>query len=132
MTETIDISRPTAAPDRLSLGAVIQETIRRFTVSRRGLIIIAIALVIGGLAANWGWMIALGVAPVILSLAPCALMCAVGLCSMKFMGGGAACADSESSTASKIPAGAREATPLAPAADPRSSGSALSRSSSGG
>ncbi len=40
-----------------------------------------------GLSLNWGWLVAVGAAPVILSLAPCAIMCAVGLCGMKMMGG---------------------------------------------
>ena len=29
---------------------------------------------------QWSWLIAIGVAPVILSVAPCAAMCALGLC----------------------------------------------------
>ncbi len=40
-----------------------------------------------GLSLNWGWLVAVGAAPVILSLAPCAIMCAVGLCGMKMIGG---------------------------------------------
>ena len=127
MMETIDMSRQTAASARLSVGASVLEVLRRSIGNRRGLIIVAIALVIGGLAANWSWMVALGVAPVILSLAPCALMCAVGLCSMKFMGGGSACADSESSTAPKTAAGGGETAPLASAADPQTSGPTFPR-----
>ena len=44
-------------------------------------------LLIVGLFVNWGWLVAVGAAPVLLSLAPCAVMCALGLCSMKMMGG---------------------------------------------
>jgi hypothetical protein len=33
-----------------------------------------------GLALNWGWLTAAGIAPVLLSLLPCAAMCALGLC----------------------------------------------------
>ena len=41
------------------------------------------ALIIGsGLYLNWATMVALGFAPLILTLAPCALMCAFGLCGM--------------------------------------------------
>ena len=36
-----------------------------------------------GAALNWGWLVAAGIAPILLSLAPCALMCAVGACCMK-------------------------------------------------
>jgi hypothetical protein len=44
------------------------------------------ALVIG-IVLNWGWLVAAGVAPVLIALAPCAIMCALGLCSMKMSGG---------------------------------------------
>ena len=43
-----------------------------------------------GLSLNWGWFVANGLAPLILALAPCAVMCAVGACAM---GGGKKCAD---------------------------------------
>ena len=33
-----------------------------------------------GLALNWDWLTAVGVAPILLSLAPCAAMCGLGLC----------------------------------------------------
>jgi hypothetical protein len=41
-------------------------------------------LVIGGsgLALGWGWLTAIGVAPLIASAAPCLVMCAVGVCMM--------------------------------------------------
>ena len=31
---------------------------------------------------NWGWLVAVGAAPLILSLAPCIAMCGLGLCMM--------------------------------------------------
>jgi len=33
-----------------------------------------------GLALNWSWLTAVGVAPILLSVLPCAAMCALGLC----------------------------------------------------
>jgi hypothetical protein len=33
------------------------------------------------------WLVAAGIARVLLTLAPCAIICALGLCSMKMMGG---------------------------------------------
>ena len=50
--------------------------------SPRGLIFSGIVIVGAGLALGWNWFAALGVAPLILSLVPCALMCALGLCMM--------------------------------------------------
>ncbi|MEO1910036.1 MAG: hypothetical protein ABGX10_06400 [Paracoccus sp. (in: a-proteobacteria)] len=49
---------------------------------RRTLILAALALVTAGMATNWGWLVAVGAAPLILSLAPCIAMCGLGLCMM--------------------------------------------------
>lgn len=48
----------------------------------RGITLGAVALAVGGAALGWPWLVALGVAPILLSLAPCAVMCALGLCMM--------------------------------------------------
>jgi len=56
----------------------------------------AIALVLAavglGLFFGWGWLVAVGVAPLLISAAPCVLMCAFGLCMMRK--GGGSCAKS--------------------------------------
>ncbi|UWS81685.1 hypothetical protein N1037_20750 (plasmid) [Phaeobacter sp. G2] len=70
---------------------------------RRGLILGAMALIGAGLWLNWGWVAAIGAAPLILAVAPCAVMCGLGLC---MMGGSKACAAQKSSDAS--PDGARD------------------------
>lgn len=49
---------------------------------RRSLILAAMAIIAAGMALNWGWLVAMGAAPLILSLAPCAIMCGLGLCMM--------------------------------------------------
>ena len=40
------------------------------------------AIVVGGLTLNWGWLTAIGVAPILLAMAPCGIMCALGVCAM--------------------------------------------------
>ena len=65
-----------------SIRAVASSFLRRWLTGRRGLIVAAIALAGGGLALGWNWLVAVGAAPLILSLAPCAAMCALGLCVM--------------------------------------------------
>ena len=47
---------------------------------RRGLIVLAIVALAAGVWLNWGWLVSLGIAPLILSVLPCAAMCALGLC----------------------------------------------------
>ena len=75
------ISNP-SRPVQNSLANNVQSAARRILGNRFGLL--AIAALILGLAAysNWGWLVAAGLAPLLLSIAPCAAMCALGLCSM--------------------------------------------------
>lgn len=67
------------------------DRVRRYFGGRRGLIILTMAIVGAGLALNWSWLVAVGVAPVLLAFAPCAAMCALGLCMNKM--GGKSCPD---------------------------------------
>jgi hypothetical protein len=49
---------------------------------RRVLIGIASAVLVAAATLNWGWLVAIGIAPLLLAMAPCAAMCALGLCAM--------------------------------------------------
>ena len=53
---------------------------------RRGLILGAIVMTAGAAALGWPWLVAAGLAPLLLSLAPCLAMCGLGLC-MRGMSG---------------------------------------------
>ena len=61
----------------------------RMPFGRRGWFIAGFALIAAGMVLNWGWLTAIGAAPLILALAPCAAMCAAGLC---VIGGSKTCA----------------------------------------
>lgn len=67
----------------------------RIPFGRRGLILIAMVVIGAGLWLNWGWAVAIGAAPLILALAPCAVMCGLGLC----MKGGSKSCSSKSGSA---------------------------------
>lgn len=57
--------------------------------NRRTLTIAAMATAVGtGMVFNWGW-VTIGIAPLILSVLPCLVICALGLCAAKLFGGGA-------------------------------------------
>lgn len=93
MTSTIDrlpssATRAASAALRSLLGS-----------RRRQLLLAAIVLALG-LALKWNWLVAIGVAPVILSVLPCVVMCALGLCMMKMGPSGSASpsADAPSTT----------------------------------
>jgi hypothetical protein len=57
-------------------------------------IALAFAAVGLGLFFGWKWLVAVGAAPLLISAAPCVLMCALGLCMMRK--GGGSCAKSGS------------------------------------
>ncbi len=44
------------------------------------LILIGGVAVAAGLASSWNWFAAVGLAPIIIALLPCAAMCALGIC----------------------------------------------------
>lgn len=52
----------------------------RMPYGRQGWLVAALALVTAGAALNWGWLTAIGIAPLLLSFAPCAVICAAGVC----------------------------------------------------
>ena len=65
-------------PNTLSIANLAARTI-----GQPILLVASGALIIGaGLYLNWPAIAALGLAPLILTFAPCALMCALGLCAM--------------------------------------------------
>jgi hypothetical protein len=41
---------------------------------------LAVAVLGAAAVLNWGWLAALGIGPLLLAVAPCAAMCALGLC----------------------------------------------------
>jgi hypothetical protein len=49
--------------------------------ARRRLLLAGLTVVIGsGIALNWGWLTAVGLTPILVSLAPCGVMCGLGNC----------------------------------------------------
>jgi hypothetical protein len=78
----------------LSLAQTTVALLRHYLGGRRSLIVLTVLALGAGLILNWGWLVAAGIAPLLLALAPCAAMCALGLCMNKT--GGKSCS-SESS-----------------------------------
>lgn len=78
-------SNSTRTPDT-SLTRDLLDIVRYHLRSRRGLIVLASVTIVAGLAFNWSWLVAVGIAPLLLAGLPCIAMCALGLC-MRGMGG---------------------------------------------
>jgi hypothetical protein len=68
---------------------VVLSPLAIFRSGRHRLVLGVLALGVIAIAAGsqWSWLVAIGVAPLLLSIAPCAAMCGLGLC-MHRMGGG--------------------------------------------
>ena len=60
--------------------------LRRHLGGRRILWLIAAVALAAGLTLRWNWLVAAGVAPIIVGLLPCAAMCALGFCAFKAVG----------------------------------------------
>jgi len=73
----------------LSLPQTALGLLRHYLGGRRGMIVLALAAAGIALYLGWGWLAAVGLAPLLLALAPCAAMCALGLCMNR--GGGRSC-----------------------------------------
>ena len=59
---------------------------RWFPRGRSALLWIGIFAIGAGLVLGWDWLVAAGVTPLLLSVLPCLVMCAVGLCAMRGSG----------------------------------------------
>ena len=109
---------PTESPRAVPLGQDMQRFLRFWLGDRRVMIGIAVAAVIAGAALGWDWLVAAGLAPIIIGALPCVAMCAIGLCAMGK--GKAACgkrATTDAATNRDGPSSARRAATREPAAN---------------
>jgi len=75
---------------------------RHYLGGRRALVILAIAALIGVVALNWNWLVAAGIAPLLLTARPCRVMCGLGLCMNKLIGGSCASQATQTKTSEPI------------------------------
>lgn len=68
------------------LSRDILYALRYYLGGRRGLIALATIALATGLAFNWNWLVAAGIAPLLLTALPCLVMCALGLCMNRMAG----------------------------------------------
>lgn len=73
------VSEP-ANPAPRSFAGDLLYAARYYLGNRIGLAVIAAAALGLGAYYNWGWLVAIGLAPILLSALPCVAMCALGLC----------------------------------------------------
>jgi hypothetical protein len=94
--DTLEITKPTPAlsmpePESAASPAVASccstaafppDVVRSWLGNRRVLAVAGLALGGAGLALGWDWLAAVGIAPLLVSLAPCLVICALGMCVM--------------------------------------------------
>lgn len=68
-------------------GTVSRIAIRRYFANKWFLLAVAGLALVGIAAAGWSWLVAAGIASVLVSVLPCLVMCGLGLCMHKFIGG---------------------------------------------
>jgi hypothetical protein len=78
--ETVNATKASLAQDWLS-------ALRYWLRGRNGVIALIVLAVVAGAALNWSWLVAVGIAPLLITVLPCAAMCALGLCVNKMAGG---------------------------------------------
>lgn len=69
-----------------SLGRDIFHAVRYYLGGWRGPAVLATVVTVAGFAFGWSWLVAAGVAPLLLSVLPCVAMCALGLCMNRMTG----------------------------------------------
>ena len=82
-----------------TLGQDLVSLARHWLGGWRGLLIVSGLLAVGGAVFNWSWLVAAGIAPIILAVLPCVAMCALGLCMMNKAGGASCSSVNSDSTA---------------------------------
>lgn len=74
------------------------QTARRYLTGWRGSIILATLALAAGLALDWSWLVAAGIAPILISVLPCLAICALGLCMHRRGGRSCSAEDTSSKT----------------------------------
>ena len=77
--ETLGATKPSLAQDWL-------HAVRYWLRGRNGVIVLLVLAIVSGAALNWSWLVAVGIAPLLITVLPCAAMCALGLCMHRMSG----------------------------------------------
>lgn len=95
-TSAITIDPPGHAPTRFASRVWRILTLGDRLGRRAAVVVWLSAAIAASLFLGWGWLVAVGLSSIVLSLLPCAAMCALGLCA----GSAKKCSDQ---TAAKAP-----------------------------
>jgi|SRR6516165_96699 len=99
------VAKPTETAE-VPLSRLGLNLARYYLGNRSALLVLGAGVLLAGIGLNWSWLVAAGIAPILLSTLPCLVMCALGVCML--------CRSSEKQTAARDAADA--ATSSAPLA----------------
>jgi hypothetical protein len=85
-TENTYMDQPEVTKASTSCASRKQRRLLPWLPNNGVLLMAAVAAIGGGFVLNWGWLVAVGLAPLILSVLPCIAMCALGVCICKLAG----------------------------------------------
>ena len=68
-------SQETVSATKASLAQDWLNALRYWLRGRNGVIALIVLAVVIGAALNWSWLVAVGVAPLLITVLPCAVMC---------------------------------------------------------
>ncbi len=109
----------TTEQPELSLTRDLIHVARYYLGRPRVLLILATIAIVAGLVFNWSWLVAAGLAPILISTLPCLIMCVFGVCMMCRSG------DKQSAPVRDAAGSASPPTTLAVAAPDKSSAGTL-------
>jgi hypothetical protein len=89
-----------------SVGHDLSDAARHYVGGRRGVLVLATIAGLAGIGLSWNWLIAAGIAPVVLTVLPCLVMCGLGLCMNKLLGNSCASGPAQSNSTDPVQSGA--------------------------
>ena len=75
------VAKPTESAE-LPLSRLGLNLVRYYLGNRWVLVALGAGVLVAGIALNWSWLVAAGIAPILLSTLPCLVMCGLGLCML--------------------------------------------------
>ncbi len=103
-----------AAPAGSSLIREWLYALRYWLGGRTGVIVSLGLLAAVGLVLGWSWLVAVGIAPLLVAVLPCAAMCALGVCASR-LGGRSCSSEADAKAASHEPSASLQASARPPA-----------------
>jgi hypothetical protein len=100
------VGKPTETAE-VPLSRLALNLARHYLGNRWVLLALGAVVLLAGIGLNWSWLVAAGLAPILISVLPCLVMCALGVCML--------CRSSEEQSTAARDAADAATSPPAPA-----------------